>query len=49
MKPILECRGLTKSYNKTYNALDNLNLTLDRGQIVGFWDLTEAERAHLSN
>ena len=35
MKPILECRGLTKSYNKTYNALDNLNLTLDRGQIVG--------------
>lgn len=35
MNPILECYGLTKSYNKMYNALNNLNLTLDRGQIVG--------------
>ncbi len=35
MNPILECYGLTKSYNKMYNALDNLNLTLDRGQIIG--------------
>lgn len=35
MNPILECYGLTKSYNKMYNALNNLNLTLDRGQIIG--------------
>lgn len=37
MNPILECRGLTKSYSRTCaaNALDNLNLVLERGQIVG--------------
>lgn len=35
MNPILECYGLTKSYNKIYNALNNLNLTLERGQIIG--------------
>lgn len=35
MNPILECYGLTKSYNKMYNALNNLNLTLERGQIIG--------------
>ena len=32
MKPILECRNLTKRYgNKT--ALDRINLSLDRGKI----------------
>ena len=35
MNPILECFGLTKSYNNMYHALDNLNLTLERGQIIG--------------
>lgn len=35
MNPILECYGLTKSYNKMYNALSNLNLSLERGQIIG--------------
>lgn len=35
MNPILECYGLTKSYNNMYNALNNLNLTLERGQIIG--------------
>lgn len=34
MKPLLECQGLTKKYNNFY-ALSNLNLTLERGQIVG--------------
>ncbi|MEF9941171.1 MAG: ABC transporter ATP-binding protein [Lachnospiraceae bacterium] len=34
MNPILECQGLTKKYNYFY-ALSNLNLTLERGQIVG--------------
>jgi len=35
MNPILECKGLSKKYNQTSLALDNLNLTLERGQIVG--------------
>ena len=35
MKPILECQGLSKQYNTAAYALDNLNLTLERGQIVG--------------
>lgn len=34
MKPILECQGLTKKYSNFY-ALSNLNLILERGQIVG--------------
>jgi len=34
MSPILECRNLSKSYgNKT--ALSNINLSLERGKIVG--------------
>lgn len=35
MKPILECKGLTKQYNTHVNALTNLNLVLERGQIIG--------------
>lgn len=35
MNPILECYGLTKSYNKIYSALNNLNLSLERGQFIG--------------
>lgn len=35
MNPILECQGLSKKYDATYYALHNLNLTLERGQIVG--------------
>lgn len=31
MKPILECKGLTKQYNNHVNALTNLNLVLERG------------------
>lgn len=34
MKPILECRGLTKKYGSTF-ALYNLNIALERGQIIG--------------
>ena len=34
MEPILECRDLTKKYGSNY-ALYNLNLSLERGQIVG--------------
>lgn len=34
MNPILECRGLTKNYG-SFTALSNLNLSLDRGQIIG--------------
>lgn len=35
MNPILECQGLSKKYTTNFYALSNLNLTLDRGQIVG--------------
>lgn len=35
MKPILECKGLSKKYNKNAYALHNLNLTLNHGQIIG--------------
>lgn len=34
MKPIIECRSLTKKYGNFY-ALNNLNLTLEKGQIIG--------------
>ena len=35
MNPILECRGLSKRYSGSAYALNDLSLTLDRGQIVG--------------
>lgn len=35
MKPILECYGLSKIYGNGQWALSNLNLSLERGQIVG--------------
>ena len=35
MKPILECHGLSKQYNRMCYALQNLNLALEPGQIVG--------------
>lgn len=34
-RPILECIGLSKQYGNGYMALSNLNLSLERGQIVG--------------
>lgn len=34
MKPILECQNLTKRYG-TKAALDSLNLSLERGKIIG--------------
>ena len=34
MNPILECRGLSKHTSGCY-ALNNLNLSLERGQIIG--------------
>lgn len=35
MQPILECKGLSKKYSTPYYALNNLNLVLSPGQIVG--------------
>lgn len=35
MNPILECRGLSKQYTSGCYALNNLNLSLERGQIIG--------------
>ena len=34
MNPILECQGLSKQY-KNFYSLNNLNLSLEKGQIVG--------------
>lgn len=34
-RPILECVGLSKKYGNGHMALSNLNLSLERGQIVG--------------
>lgn len=34
-RPILECSGLSKQYGNGHMALSNLNLSLERGQIVG--------------
>lgn len=34
MKPILECRNLTKKYGN-FSALSSLDLTLEKGQIIG--------------
>lgn len=34
MNPLLECQGLSKKYGSFY-ALSNLNLSLERGQIIG--------------
>lgn len=34
MTPILECRNLTKQYGSK-TALDNINLTLEKGKIIG--------------
>ena len=46
MKPILECQGLTKKYGNFF-ALSNLDLTLERGQIVGLCSgPTEAAKQH---
>lgn len=46
MKPILECKGLSKKYNKTAYALHNLNLTLNHGQIIGLLVQTVAGKLH---
>lgn len=35
MNPILECQELSKRYSNNFFALNNLSLTLERGQIVG--------------
>lgn len=35
MNPILECQGLSKRYGSSFFALNDLTLSLERGQIVG--------------
>ena len=34
MNPILECKGLTRKFNHFF-ALSNIDLTLERGEIIG--------------
>src|SRR5678815_5711877 len=36
MPPIVITQNLTKRYNNTFTALDDLNLTIERGSIHGF-------------
>jgi len=35
MNPILECQDLSKRYGSSFYALNNLSLSIGRGQIVG--------------
>ena len=46
MKPILECKGLSKKYNKSAYALHNLNLTLNHGQSSDCLVQTVAGKLH---
>ena len=48
MKPILECKGLSKKYNKSAYALHNLNLTLNHGQIIGLLGPNGSDRRDCS-
>lgn len=47
MKPILECYGLSKSYGNGRMALSNLNLSLERGQIIGLLGPNGSEKTTL--
>ena len=44
MNPILECRNLSKKYNHQTYALNDLSLSLGRGQIVAIRISIEAEK-----
>ena len=35
MNALVECRGLTKSYDKFFPAVLDLNITIERGHIIG--------------
>lgn len=48
MNPIiLECKGLSKRYANALYAVDNLNLSLERGQIVGLLGLNGSGKSTL--
>ena len=49
MNPILECRGLSKQYTSGRYALNNLNLSLERGQIIGLLGPNGSGKTTLSN
>ena len=49
MKELLTCEGLTKSYQKGTNALDDIELHIGFGRIVGLLGPTAAARPPLSN
>ena len=44
MNELLTCEGLTKSYQKGTNALDNIELHVGFGRIVGLLAPTAAAR-----
>lgn len=45
MSTILDCRGLTKRYGNKL-ALDHIDLSLDRGKIIGLLGQTAAAKPH---
>ncbi len=49
MNELLTCEGLTKSYQKGTNALDNIELHIGFGRIVGLLGPTAAARPPSSN
>ena len=45
MNPILDCQNLTKYYGNKI-ALDNLNLTLEPGKIIGLFRSQRQRKNH---
>lgn len=45
---VLEIKGISKSYGKK-EALNNINLSIERGKIIGLLGRTEAVKQRLSN
>ena len=43
MKPLVECCSLTKKFGEFY-ALNNLSVSIGRGEIIGYSARTEAEK-----
>ena len=44
MSKVLTCEHLSKTYGKEKTALDNIDLSLDFGRIVGCWGPTAAAK-----
>jgi ABC-2 type transport system ATP-binding protein len=47
MNNLVEISGLTKVYEGRKLAVNNMNLSIPRGKIIGLLGLMEAEKQHL--